>query len=152
MKDSGRAQDLRLAPLSVVGLGLVVVGAWLRRKCYQAMGSLFTLELSIRKNHKLITSGPYGVVRHPSYSAVMMVYFGLVCWFCSRGSWLRESGVLETTAGLVFFFPFGLLMGFGMMFCVCRMGKEDEELRKVFGGEWDAWGCRVPYKLVPGLY
>ena len=46
MKGGNRAHDLGLAPLSIVGLGLVMFGALLRRKCYQEMGSLFTAELA----------------------------------------------------------------------------------------------------------
>jgi len=116
------------------------------------MGPLFTGALAIRKNHKLITSGPYGVVRHPSYSGILAVLAGLVCWFCSSGSWLRESGVLEFTAGSVFFYTFGLRLWIAIMVNVSRMGREDKELRRVFGEEWDAWARWVPYRLVPGLY
>ena len=152
MRDTNRAQDLRLAPLSIVGLGLVVLGAWLRRRCYQEMGPLFTAELAIRKDHKLITTGPYSVVRHPSYSGMLAVQVGLVCWFCSRGSWLRESGVLESTVGSVFFYGFGLYLGSTNMVGISRMGMEDKLLRGAFGAEWDAWARRVPYRLVPGLY
>ena len=152
MRDSDRAQDLGLTPLSIVGLGLVVLGAWVRRKCYQEMGPLFTAELAIRKDHKLITTGPYTVVRHPSYSGMLAVQAGLVCWFCSRGSWLRESGVLESTVGSVFFYAFGLYLGSTNMVGVSRMGMEDKKLQGVFGEEWGAWARQVPYRLVPGLY
>jgi len=152
MRDSDRAQDIGLTPLSIAGLGLVVVGAWLREKCYRALGPLFTIELAIRKDHKLVTTGPYGVVRHPSYAGILAVQAGLVCWFCSPGSWLRESGVLESTVGSGFVYVSGLILGFIIMFGVSRMGREEKELRKAFGGEWDAWARRVPYRLVPGLY
>jgi len=40
MRDSDRARNLGLVPLSVVGVGLFVVGAWFRKKCYQAIGQL----------------------------------------------------------------------------------------------------------------
>ena len=151
-RDSDHAQNIRLTPLSVVGLALVSLGTLLRRRCYQEMGPLFTGAVAIRKNHKLITSGPYSVVRHPSYSGILVVFPGLMCWFCSRGSWLRESGVLEFTAGFVFFYAFGLYLSIGIMAGISRMGREDEELRRVFGQEWDAWARRVPYRIVPGLY
>ena len=152
MVDNDRAQNLRLTPLSMVGLVLVVFGSLLRRRCYQEMGPFFTGALAIRKNHKLITSGPYGIVRHPSYSGILAVLAGLVFWFCSSGSWLRESGVLEFTAGLVFFYAFGLYMCIRIFVGVGRMGREDKELRSAFGAEWDAWAHRVPYRLVPGCW
>ena len=34
---------------------------------------------SLRKNNRLTTSKPHGVIRHPSYSAVMIVHLGVVC-------------------------------------------------------------------------
>ena len=152
MRDSDRVQDLGLAPLSVVGVGLVVVGTWVRKQCYQEMGPLFTAQVSIRKDHKLITTGPYGVVRHPSYAALLAVYCGAACWICSRGSWLRESGVMETTTGSLFVYCYGIFLVSNLFAAIARMGKEDEELRKTFGKEWDVWACRVPSKLVPGVY
>ena len=152
MRDSDRAQNLGLAPLSVVGVGLVVVGAWIRKKCYQAMGPLFTGQLAILRDHKLITTGPYSVVRHPSYAALLAVYPGIACWFFSRGSWLRESGVLETTTGSLFVYSFGVLLFSNVLFGISRMGREDSELRKAFGAEWDLWARRVPYRLIPGVY
>jgi len=60
--------------------------------------------------------------------------------------------VLEFTAGLVFFYVFGLYMCIRVIVGVGRMGREDKELRGAFGQEWDAWARRVPYRLVPGLY
>jgi len=150
MRYTDRAQDLVLTPLSLVGLGLVVAGTLLRWKCYQTMRSQFTAHMSIQKNHKLITTSPYRFVRHPSYSGMLVVASGLVCWFCSRGSWLRESGVLDTTIGSVFFYAFVLFLGTITVIGVGRMGREDKEVRRVFGEEWDEWAHRVRYRLMPG--
>ena len=152
MRYTDHAQNLVLAPLSLLGLGLVTSGTLLRWKCYQRMRSQFTSELSIQKNHKLITTGPYRIVRHPSYSGGMAVQVGLACWFCSRGSWVRESGVLDTTTGSVFFYAFALCIGTLTALGLGRMGSEDKELRRVFGEEWDRWAGRVRYRLIPGVY
>ena len=152
MRNNDRAQDLGLTPLSVAGVGFVVFGAWLRKKCYKAMGHFFTGQLAIRKDHKLITTGPYSVVRHPSYAALLGVYFGIACWFGSRGSWLRESGVMETRTGSIFVYSYGILLVSNLLVGIGRMGREDRELRKVFGEEWDVWAYRVPSRLIPGVY
>ena len=152
MRDTDRAQNLVLTPLSMLGLGLGVAGSWLRWKCYQSMRSQFTGDLSIQKNHKLIKTGPYGFVRHPSYSGGLLVQFGRVCWFCSRGSWVRESGVLDTMTGSVFFYGLALFLWTMAVFGVGRMGREDKELRRAFGDEWDEWARRVRYRLIPGVY
>jgi len=152
MSDTDRAQNLVLTPLSLLGLGLVVAGGWLRWKCYQLLRSQFTADLSIQKNHKLITTGPYRFVRHPSYSGALMGQFGVVCWFCGRGSWVRESGVLDTMAGSAYFYAYALFLASIIPLTVGRMGIEDKELRKVFGDQWNEWARRVRYKLLPGVY
>lgn len=36
----------------------------------EALGNLFTFEVMIRKNHKLITDGPYAYLMHPSYTGI----------------------------------------------------------------------------------
>ena len=40
------------------------------------MGSHFTFELTLQKDHKLVTSGPYRIVRHPSYIGIYAFYLG----------------------------------------------------------------------------
>ena len=152
MRYPDRAQNIMLTPLSLLGFGLVIAGTLVRWKCYQKMRSQFTAELSIQENHKLITTGPYGFVRHPGYSGGLAVQFGLFCWLCSRGSWVRESGVLDTVIGSVFFYAFALCQGTLATFAIRRMGREDEELGRVFGEEWDGWARRVRYNLIPGVY
>ncbi|KAG6825868.1 hypothetical protein H0H92_002039 [Tricholoma furcatifolium] len=76
---------LHLTPLSALGLFLIVFGTWLRMECYSAMKNLFTFEVSIRKDHKLVTTWPYNVVRHPSYSGMLAIHVGMYCWFGSQG-------------------------------------------------------------------
>ena len=152
MMYTDRAQNLVLTPISMVGLGLVVAGTVVRWKCYQTMGSQFTSELVIQKNHKLITTGPYRFVRHPSYTGGVVVEAGALCWVYGRGSWVRESGVLDTKTGSVFFYAFALFVGTASAIAVGRMGTEDKELKRVFGEKWDKWARRVPYRLVPGVY
>ena len=49
------------------------VGGLIRYKCYRTLGSMFTFEMSIRKDHILVTSGPYAIVRHPSYTGIILV-------------------------------------------------------------------------------
>jgi ATP-binding cassette subfamily G (WHITE) protein 2 (SNQ2) len=146
------AQSLRLTPLSVAGMVLITFGTALRMRCYQAMKTFFTFDLSIHKNHRLVTTGPYSVVRHPSYSGMLAVYIGMGCWFGSRGSWLRESGVLETTGGRAFFGSFAMMMGGVLLGLFSRMSVEDGVLRKRFGEEWVAYARRVHYSLIPWVY
>ena len=45
---------------------------------------MFTFEMSIRKDHMLITSGPYGVVRHPGYTGFLLVVIGMLLLHASE--------------------------------------------------------------------
>lgn len=56
----------RIGDISIwflIGTGLVIAGGALRWYCYRTLGVMFMFEVTIAKEHKLITSGPYGVVR-----------------------------------------------------------------------------------------
>lgn len=149
---SGSTNNLSLTSLSIVGLTLILLGSFLRVQCYRAMAFQFTADISIQKNHKLITTGPYSFVRHPSYSGIILVYVGMIFWFGTRGSLLMESGVLETALGLTFFGVYSLGLSALLAMGVSRMDREDQELRMVFGEEWDRWAHKVSYKLIPGLF
>ena len=53
------------------------LGGLIRYKCYRALGSMFTFEMSIREGHVLVTSGPYAIVRHPAYTGAILVVIGI---------------------------------------------------------------------------
>jgi len=80
---------------------------------------------------KLISTGPYAVVRHPFYAAVL---FFCISTALLLGSWLGLAGVLVLAAGLV-----------------VRTGLEDRELRQKLEGYAD-YARQVPYRLVPGVW
>jgi protein-S-isoprenylcysteine O-methyltransferase Ste14 len=152
MLNGGSPKNLRLTPLSVGGVLFIAFGTLIRMWCYRKLKNLFTFEVSIRKDHKLVTTGPYSVVRHPSYSGMLVAYIGLTCWHGSRGSWLRESGVLDTVGGKVFFGTFTAYI-LGILAALLKRGPvEDCGLRKTFGNQWDEWARRVPYLYVPWIY
>ena len=128
----------------------------IRRSSYHALGHLFTFQLSIRKDHQLVTSGPYAVVRHPSYTGITMCMAGATISLLVPGSWIMEcSGALGTNGrgALNLSMTFiGTFWGPIIFLLFKRMGKEDELLRQNFKEQWEAWRVRVPYKLIPGVY
>lgn len=86
-------------PAFLVGTFLIVAGSLIRWSCYRHLGKLFTFEVAVQEEHHLVTSGPYSVVRHPSYSGMLMIFAGFLIWQGSPGSWVRESGILKFWAG-----------------------------------------------------
>ncbi|KAF8891388.1 hypothetical protein BD779DRAFT_1670996 [Infundibulicybe gibba] len=148
----GDQRQLAVSPMFLAGVTLIVSGAYLRDRCYKALGTLFTFERAIRQDHRLVTSGPYGVVRHPSYSGLGLVYLGIAMWHADRNSWLRQSSVLDTSVGRALVGSLAILLALGSIPMLGRIPKEDATLRKEFGEDWERWARRVPYSLIPGIY
>jgi protein-S-isoprenylcysteine O-methyltransferase Ste14 len=103
------------------------------------------------KDYKLVTTGPYAIVRHPSYTGVFLVGFSTIFYHGSRGSWFVESGISNTMMGRVIGYA---VVGIAIIFTFLvktRWEREDRVLKEVFGKQWDEWAKRVPYALVPGV-
>ena len=138
---------------AAIGLTSMALGIWIRLMTYRHLGRFFRFEASIQKDHELIVSGPYSVVRHPSYTGMILIFVGLFLWHLSKGSWIIESGLWNTMLGrllvVVYFIVLNIL---ATILALARMSKEDIALRNQFGKEWDDWAKRVPYSIFPGIY
>jgi protein-S-isoprenylcysteine O-methyltransferase Ste14 len=62
----------------------MVSGSLLRRYCWRTLGEYFTGDVQARANQPVIRTGPYSIVRHPSYTAAMMMFVGIGL---ALGSW-----------------------------------------------------------------
>jgi len=143
---------IRLSPISIFGATLAIFGAVGRLLCFKELGQHFTYDVAILKHHQLITSGPYSLVRHPSYISGTIMHAGVLTWFFAKGSWCRESGMLERPIAWLLIVPTICLYVFAPLISVRRVKYEDELLKKEFGEEWDKWSHRVPYRLIPWVY
>ncbi|KAF7354626.1 hypothetical protein MSAN_01376000 [Mycena sanguinolenta] len=148
----GDLPSMDLSPSAVFGFFLVASGALLRLLCYRTLGKYFTFETGITRNHRLITTGPYSLIRHPSYTGAVLAYFGLLLYYGSRGSWFMECVFKGSIAGTIFCAGYIFSTSLVIAGLLSRISKEDEGLQGEFGPEWDAWAARVPYILIPYLY
>ncbi|KIY44380.1 ICMT-domain-containing protein [Fistulina hepatica ATCC 64428] len=139
------------SPMLLVGCFVALLGGCLRLLCYKELGSMFTFEMSIRTNHRLITSGPYSYVRHPGYVGVILSVVGVALWHSSPGSWAIECGLYHTRIGCLMASLYVGITGSIIFALLRRMYKEDDALRQEFGPEWEIWAEEVPFKLIPGL-
>jgi protein-S-isoprenylcysteine O-methyltransferase Ste14 len=71
-------------PLFITGMLMMFLGSVLRRYCWRTLGEYFTGDVRARTDQPVIRSGPYRLVRHPSYTAGMMMYIGIGL---ALGSW-----------------------------------------------------------------
>ncbi|EAU87837.2 hypothetical protein CC1G_01484 [Coprinopsis cinerea okayama7 len=135
----------------VLGHVLVWCGGAFRLQCYRTLGRHFTFELAIHPDHVLIDYGPYSIVRHPSYTGLIVLLFGSILNHV-EGSWVRESGVLETPVGRLLAFGWMAILVAVILSLIFRVPNEDRLLRAKFGPEWRLWAKRVPYRLLPFIY
>src|SRR6266480_1187007 len=82
-------------PMFAVGISLILLGSLLRRYCWRTLGEYFTGEVRARPDQPVISSGPYRLVRHPSYTAGMMMFIGIGL---ALGSWV--SALLLTISSI----------------------------------------------------
>ncbi|OSC99256.1 ICMT-domain-containing protein [Trametes coccinea BRFM310] len=146
------ASKLSLHPTFLLGASLLLFGAAIRKACYTTLGRYFTFQLAILKQHKLVTWGPYAVVRHPSYTGMLASIAGVLLMQLSPGSWLALSGVLDTRLGRTVIGVWTVWNVLLMIGFVRRVPKEDAVLRKEFGAQWEEWARKVPYTLIPYVW
>jgi len=141
-----------LSPMGFLATVLMVIGAIIRSECYRELGKHFRFQVTILKNHKLVTSGPYSYVRHPSYTGAYICFAGIVIWYTAQGSWLRESEVYKKPLAWIVLVPVIVNLLSVTLALFRRIPKEDEILKETFGKEWDEWAKKAPARLFPGIY
>ncbi|CDO76865.1 hypothetical protein BN946_scf184901.g2 [Trametes cinnabarina] len=152
LADPSSSSMFGVHPAFVLGFFLVLLGAALRKTCYDTLGRHFTFELAILKEHKLVTWGPYAVVRHPSYTGMFSAILGMLFMAFAPGSWIALSGALETRAGKAVIAMWLAWMVAVVLGTLGRVRREDAVLKAEFGRQWDEWARKTPYALVPYIY
>ena len=82
-------------PAFVLGVALMILGSLLRRWCFRTLGQYFTGDVKASADQPVIRTGPYRFVRHPSYTAGIMMFTGIGL---ALGSWF--SFLLITIASI----------------------------------------------------
>lgn len=111
---------------------LTVASVWLFWWATRTMGDNWSLVARTRREHLLVTNGPFAHVRHPIYVAV----FGMLI------AGAASVGHLST---LIVAAP---VYWIGTAF---RVAAEERLLRQSFGAAYDAYAARVK-RFVPGLF
>jgi protein-S-isoprenylcysteine O-methyltransferase Ste14 len=114
-----------------VGLAMLTIGSALRIWPMFVLGRRFSGLVAIQPGHALVTDGPYGYVRHPSYLGMMLGFFGWALVF--RSSVGVVAGVL------------------GFRLLVERIDAEEALLASQFGAAYAEYRRRT-WRLVPWLY
>ncbi|MCF6270002.1 MAG: isoprenylcysteine carboxylmethyltransferase family protein [Melioribacteraceae bacterium] len=51
----------------IIGLILFAIFAWLQVKSFKNLGDFYSQEISLQKNHQLVSTGIHKTIRHPQY-------------------------------------------------------------------------------------
>ncbi len=123
-----RAAEIALAAATVA----LAVSVWITLVAVCTLGKQWSYAARLVEGHKLVTTGPYRLVRNPIYTGMlgMLVVTGFAL---SRG--------LALVLALVVF-------GVGT---AIRVRSEERLLREAFGADFNAYAQRVP-AVFPRLY
>lgn len=114
-----------------IGVLLYTGGGVLRLAPVFVLGRRFSGLVAIQPEHRLVTSGLYGVIRHPSYLGLFVLTLG---W------------------GLAFRSGVGVIIAVLMLVVVlARIEAEERLLSETFGAEYDAYRART-WRLAPYVY
>jgi protein-S-isoprenylcysteine O-methyltransferase Ste14 len=116
----------------LVGAVLIVAGLLVRRGAMRTLSELFTFEVEIAGDHRLVESGIYRRIRHPGYLGQILVFLGAA---------VALANALGVVAMLV-----ATLVAFGW-----RIRVEEAALAARFGDAYEAYRRRTS-RLVPGIY
>lgn len=115
-----------------LGLFLFVCGVLLRVSAIRNLGKFFTMDLSIRKEHQLITTGVYKYIRHPSYTGIIIAL---------TGAGLALNNWISLFFGTILFF-----LAFNK-----RISNEEKGLINCFGEEYIRYQKKTK-RWIPFIY
>lgn len=110
--------------LTVVTILLAVASVWFCAAALRTLGAQWSLAARVVEGHKLVTQGPYSIVRNPIYTGM----FGMLL-----ATGLAVSHWIGLVAAIMVFATGTLI----------RVRSEERLLREMFGSEFDEYARRV---------
>jgi protein-S-isoprenylcysteine O-methyltransferase Ste14 len=63
--------------VTIAGIVVILLGTALRWWAIFTLGRYFTIDVAVRSTQPVVQSGPYRFVRHPSYTAILIMLLGV---------------------------------------------------------------------------
>lgn len=105
--------------IRIIGLLFYLIFSWIQIWAFKTLGENYSQDIAIKKNHQLVTKGPFGIIRHPQYLSQMLLDLG------------------ATVATLSFILaPLAIIQ---IPFLFIRASFEDKLLEKHFGDNFRAY-------------
>jgi protein-S-isoprenylcysteine O-methyltransferase Ste14 len=115
-----------------VALAILITGFVLRLTAILSLGKAFSVNVAIRSEQRVMKTGLYAWIRHPSYTGMLLMFFAV--GFAER-NWI--------SLGIMLIIPTAALL--------YRIHVEEIVLREHFGDEYVDYS-RETKRLVPGIY
>ena len=115
-----------------VGLAAVVGGLWLRLWAIRTLGRFFTSTVMVQTGQTVVVTGPYRVLRHPSYTGALVTAVGVTI-------------ALASPVGAT------LCLVLGIPAYVYRIAVEEATLSAQLGDLYRSYQTRT-WRLVPWMY
>jgi len=114
-----------------LGLGMTLTGNLLMNAAVVTLGRQFSIDVTIQKNHRLITRGIYRYIRHPRYLGILLFMSGISLVF---RSWTAVLLSLITAMVLNW-----------------RIHDEEKLMHREFSKDWENYRNHS-WRLIPFLY
>jgi protein-S-isoprenylcysteine O-methyltransferase len=118
--------------LGWIGLGVLVAGLLIRWWAIIVLWKYFTVDVAISPEHRLLDTGIYGIIRHPSYLGTIISALGLAL---ALSNWVALVAIPLPIAGMF----------------IKRISVEERALTEAFGDVYVEY-CARTRRLVPFLY
>ena len=115
--------------MQIIGLLLIVPMLWLFYRSHKDLGQNWSATLEIREGHNIVDSGVYKYIRHPMYSAILLLVI------------IQALLLNNYIAGLSGLISFGLLYFF-------RVKKEEKMMLLEFGTDYEKYMKRTK-RIIP---
>jgi protein-S-isoprenylcysteine O-methyltransferase len=119
-------------PFYIFGFILFLFGLALRWFSIGWLGRHFTVNVAVSPEQKVVDSGPYRYIRHPSYTGALLAFVGFGCCLCN---WLS-----------ILFLTVPIMAAF-----LWRIHVEEKALLEALGDNYADYMGRTS-RLVPWLY
>ena len=118
--------------LYYISLTILYLGMLIRIFAVYSLGKFFTVDVTIRDQHRLKTDGIFKMIRHPNYLGLLLSFFAIGLAY---NNWI---------ALLVVIFPITISF-------IIRINIEEQVLIQHFGEEYTSY-CKKTKRLIPFIY
>jgi protein-S-isoprenylcysteine O-methyltransferase Ste14 len=114
-----------------VGLVLYAAGMFIINWSVIFLGRYFSVQVTLQKDHRLVSEGPYRFVHHPRYAGILICFLGVALLFASAAALFLVALLFLTL--------------------LWRVRDEEALMASAFPDDWPTY-VRKTSRLIPGVY